>query len=242
MPEVTISAAGGGRFSAYLALPQDAAGRRPGLVMMQQIFGVNAEMRGFTDMYAAKGYVAICPDLFWRMEPGVQIEQPVPREGFAKAIDLVNRLDLDRAVDDLNATAAFLRAHPACNGKIGTIGYCLGGLLAFLMAVRSDSDAHIAYFGVDIEKHLDEAPGVAKPLMLHIPERDSQCSPEAQALIRERLGGRATLYTYPGADHAFNRRGAKTYDAAVTALADGRTDDFLRTHLGGGERLKGEGR
>src|ERR1700751_2288665 len=151
MPEVTLASADGGRFSAYLALPRGATGKRPGVVMMQQIFGVNSEMRGLTDFYADKGYVAICPDLFWRLEPGVQID-PIARTDFAKAIDLVNRLDVDRAVDDLNATVAFLRAHPLCTGKIGTIGYCLGGLFAFLLAARSDTEANVSYFGVDIEK------------------------------------------------------------------------------------------
>jgi carboxymethylenebutenolidase len=231
MPEVTIPSADGGRFAAYLSLPVDGGTKRPGVVMMQQIFGVNSEMRSLTDYYASQGYIAICPDLFWRLEPGVQID-PIARTEFAKAIDLVNRLDVDRAVDDLNATVAFLRAHSLCTGKVGTIGYCLGGLFAFLLAARSDTEANISYFGVDIEKHLGEAPRVAKPLMLHIPEADRQVPPEVQARIKQQLAGRAELHSYPGADHAFNRAGAKTYDAAVTAIADNRTKDFLRKYLG----------
>ncbi|HEX3970742.1 MAG TPA: dienelactone hydrolase family protein [Stellaceae bacterium] len=232
MPEVTIAAADGGRFSAYLALPPSRAGRRPGIVMMQQIFGVNAEMRSFTDFYAAKGYVAICPDLFWRMEPGVQINHPVPKEQIAKALDLANRFDTAHAIADLKATVSFLRGHSACNGKVGTIGYCLGGRLAYQMATQADTEANIGYFGVAIEKYLDEAPRLSKPLLLHMPELDHQCPPEAQALIKATLAGKATLYAYPGADHAFNRIGARTYDAVVTELADERTDEFLRTHLG----------
>jgi carboxymethylenebutenolidase len=231
MPDVRIATADAS-FSAYLALPSGEASKRPGIVMMQQIFGVNAEMRSFTDAYAAKGYVAICPDLFWRMEPGVQIDHPVPKDQIARALDLANRFDNAHAIDDLKATVAFLRAHPACNGKIGTIGYCLGGRLAYQMAIDADAEANIGYFGVGIENHLDEASRLAKPLLLHIPEKDHQCPPEAQARIKERLAGKAALYSYPDTDHAFNRIGAKTYDAAVTALADGRTDDFLRTHLG----------
>jgi carboxymethylenebutenolidase len=232
MPDVTIGAADGGNFSAYLALPKGVTGKRPGIVMMQQIFGVNAEMRGFTDMYAAKGYVAICPDLFWRMKPGVQINHPVSKDQIALAIELANGFDSEHAIDDLKTTVAFLRAHSACNGKIGTIGYCLGGRLAFQMATRSDADANIGYFGVAVEKYLDETPLLTRPLMLHMPELDHQCPPNAQALIKKTLAGKATLYSYPGADHAFNRVGAKTFDEAVTALADGRTDDFLRMHLG----------
>lgn len=232
MTDVTIASADGGRFSAYLVLPRDTSRQRPGVVMMQQIFGVNAEMRGFTDLYAAKGYVAICPDLFWRMEPGFRLDHPIPRDQVPRALDLANRFDTAHAIADLTATVALLRAHPACNGKVGTIGYCLGGRLAYQMAVRADTDANVGYFGVAIEKYLDEAPRLAKPLLLHIPELDHQCPPEAQAEIKAALAGQAALYSYPGADHAFNRVGAKTYDAAVTALADGRTDDFLRTHLG----------
>jgi carboxymethylenebutenolidase len=232
MPEVTIKAADGGMFSAYLALPPGAPGKRPGIVMMQQIFGANAEMRGFTDDYAAQGYVAICPDLFWRLEPGVQID-PLSPEGFPKALTYAPRFDADLGVADLTATLAYLRAHPACNGKVGSVGYCLGGTLAYLMAARSDADANVGYFGVGIEKRLDEAPKVAKPLMLHIPENDRHCLPPAQSAIRDALAGRAELHCYPGADHAFNRVGARSYNAEVTALADDRTLNFLRRHLGG---------
>jgi carboxymethylenebutenolidase len=231
MPEVTITAADGGRFSAYLSLPANAAGKLSGIVMMQQIFGANAEMRGFTDDYAAQGYVAICPDLFWRLEPGVQID-PLAPDGFQKAVAYAPRFDADQGVDDLKVALAFLRAHPACNGRVGTVGYCLGGLLAYLMAARSDADCNVGYFGVGIEKRLGEAANVRKPLLLHIPENDRHCLPEAQAQITAALTGRADLVSYPGADHAFNRVGAKSYNRDVTALADDRTANFLRRHLG----------
>lgn len=230
MTKVTIRAADGGAFSAYLSLPQNAAAPAPGIVMMQQIFGANAEMRGFTEAFAGQGYVAICPDLFWRIEPGVEID-PLAPDGFAKALGYAPRFDADRGVEDLQATVAFLRAHPACSGRVGTVGYCLGGLLAFLMAARSDAQCHVGYFGVGIEKRIAEAARMAKPLMLHIPENDRHVPPEAQALIKERLAGKAELFGYPGAQHAFNRVGAKSYDAAVTALADDRTAAFLRRHL-----------
>ncbi|HWE71768.1 MAG TPA: dienelactone hydrolase family protein [Stellaceae bacterium] len=230
MPNVTINAADGGTFSAYLSLPKNVTAKTPGIVMMQQIFGANAEMRGFTDDYAAQGYVAICPDLFWRIEPGVEID-PLGPDGFQRAVNYAPRFDADRGVEDLKATVAFLRAHPACNGKIGTVGYCLGGLLAYLMAARSDADCNVGYFGVRIEKYLGEAGNVTRPLMLHIPEADRHVSPEAQAQTKAVLVGRAELCSYPGADHAFNRVGAKSYNQEVTALADDRTANFLRRHL-----------
>lgn len=231
MPKVTIAAADGGSFSAYLSLPKSASGKVPGIVMMQQIFGANAEMRGFTDDYAAQGYVAICPDLFWRIEPGVEID-PLAPDGFPKALSYAPRFNADQGIEDLKAAVAFLRAHPACNGKIGTVGYCLGGLLAYLMAARSDADCNVGYFGVGIEKRLGDAANVAKPLLLHIPEVDRHVPPEAQAQTKAALAGRAELCSYPGADHAFNRVGAKSYNKEVTALADDRTANFLRRHLG----------
>lgn len=231
MPDVTIKSADGGEFSAYLSLPPAGAGKVPGIIMMQQIFGVNAEMRGFTDDFAAHGYVAICPDLFWRQQPGVQLIPGTP-DAFQKALVFARGFDNAKAVEDLRATMAVLRAHPACNGKIGTVGYCLGGLLAFLMSTRSDADCNVGYFGVGIEKEIADAAKIAKPLMLHIPEKDRHVPPEVQTLIKERLKGRAELLLYPDAEHAFNRVGAASYNRDVTNIAYERTAAFLRRYLG----------
>jgi carboxymethylenebutenolidase len=230
MPDVTIPSADGGSFSAYLSLPPAGAGPAPGIIMMQQIFGVNAEMRGFTDDFAASGYVAICPDLYWRQEPGVQIIPGTP-DSFPTALGYAGKLDHDKAVEDLKAALRFLRAHSACSGKIGTVGYCLGGLFAFLMATRSDADCNVGYFGVGIEKKIAEAAKLAKPLLLHVPENDRHVPPQAQATIIAALDGKAELHRYPGADHAFNRVTAPSYDPAVTALADRRTHAFLKRYL-----------
>jgi carboxymethylenebutenolidase len=231
MPEVTIKASDGGAFSAYLSSPRAPKGKVPGIIMMQQIFGVNAEMRGFTDDFAAQGYVAICPDLFWRQVPGVQLV-PGTQDSFQKALALAQKFDHGKAVDDLKATMSFLRAHPGCNGKIGTVGYCLGGLLAFLMAARSDADCHVGYFGVGIEKEIADAAKIEKPLMLHIPEKDRHVPPAARAIVKDALKHRAELHLYPDADHAFNRVGAASYNEAVTALAYDRTASFLQRYLG----------
>ena len=231
MPDVTIKASDGGAFSAYLSLPRAPKGKVPGIIMMQQIFGVNAEMRGFTDDFAAQGYVAICPDLYWRQQPGVQL-MPGEPGAFDMARGYGAKFDTDKAVDDLKAAVGYLRTHPLCNGKIGTVGYCLGGLLAYLMAARSDAQCNVGYFGVRIEKYIAEATKVAHPLMLHIPEADRYVPPAAQAIIIAGLEGKAVLHRYPDADHAFNRVGAASYNAAVTALAYDRTASFLKRHLG----------
>ena len=231
MPEVRIEATdGSGIFAAYISLPPETAAPRPGIICMQQIFGVNPEMRGFTDDFVAHGYVAICPDLFWRQEPDVQIVPGSPG-AFDRAVRYGRGFDADKGVEDLKATLAFLRGHPSCNGKVGTVGYCLGGLMAYLMAARSDAACSVGYFGVGIEQRIEEAASLAQPLMLHIPEKDRHVPREAQAIVRRALEGRAVLYTYPEADHAFNRVGANSYDAEVTALAYDRTDAFLRRHL-----------
>jgi carboxymethylenebutenolidase len=184
MPEVTIKSADGGSFSAYLSLPANPRG--PGIITMQQIFGVNAEMR----------------------------------------------LDIDKCVEDLKSTLAFLRTYPGCNAKVGTVGYCLGGLTAFLMATRSDAECNVSYFGVGIEKYIGEATQLKKPLLLHVPVKDRTVPPEAQKIIEEGVRGKAEFYSYPDADHGFNRVGSRVYDKDVTELARARTAAFLTRYHG----------
>ncbi len=231
MAEVTIRAADGGGFSAYLAVPK--SGKGPGIVLIQEIFGVNKVMRDLADGFAAQGYTAMCPDLFWRQEPGVQITDKSEAE-WKKAFSLMQGFNTDKGVDDLKATLATLRKHPACTGKAGSIGYCLGGKLAFLMATRSDSDANVSYYGVGLQDSLGEAKSIKKPLLLHIAEKDQFVPPEAQKKVIEALKGNklVTIYTYPGADHAFARIGGQHYDKKAADLANQRTAEFLKKHLG----------
>lgn len=228
MPDIDIAADDGGRFSAYLSLP--SRGKGPGMLLMHAIFGVNAEMRGFADDFAAHGYVALCPDLFWRREPGVQLTPGTP-EGTRRSQELARAFDASTGVQDLKASLAYLRGHPSCTRKVGTVGYCLGGKMAYLMALRSDADCNVGYFGVGIERLLDQADQLARPLLLHIPELDSHCPPQAQRAIIAALQGRAELHSYPGAEHAFNRAGSKRFDAAATALSYQRTAEFLGRYL-----------
>ncbi len=231
MAEVTIRAADGGSFSAYLATPK--SGKGPGIVLIQEIFGVNKVMRDLADGFAAQGYTVMCPDLFWRQEPGVQITDKTEAE-WKKAFSLMQGFNTAKGVDDLKATLATLRKHQACTGKVGSIGYCLGGKLAFLMATRSDSDANVGYYGVGLQDSLGEAKNIKKPLLLHIAEKDQFVPPEAQKKVIEALKGNklVIIYTYPGADHAFARIGGQHYDKKAADLANQRTAEFLKKHLG----------
>ena len=231
MAEVTIRAADGGSFSAYLATPK--SGKGPGIVLIQEIFGVNKVMRDLADGFAAQGYTVMCPDLFWRQEPGVQITDKTEAE-WKKAFSLMQGFNTAKGVDDLKATLATLRKHQACTGKVGSIGYCLGGKLAFLMATRSDSDANVGYYGVGLQDSLGEAKNIKKPLLLHIAEKDQFVPPEAQKKVIEALTGNklVIIYTYPGADHAFARIGGQHYDKKAADLANQRTAEFLKKHLG----------
>ena len=222
---VKVRSFDGGEFRAYLAIPE--CGRGPGLVVLQEIFGVNANMRGVCDWFAARGFVALCPDLFWRMEPDLQLD---PRRDFDRALALLNHLDEARAVDDGAAAMAHLRSHDACTGRVGAVGYCLGGKLAFLLAARDRPDAAAGYYGVAIERSLDEAKNIACPLMLHLAGLDKYCPPLAQKQIAAALP-EASIYHYPNSDHAFARKGGAHYDPAAAELGDLRTVEFFLRHL-----------
>jgi carboxymethylenebutenolidase len=231
MPDITIKATDGGSFSGYLALPK--SGRGPGVVVIQEIFGVNDVMRRITDEVAALGCVALCPDLFWRQEPGIQITDKTEAE-WQRAFQLFQGFDQEKGIEDLKATMAALRGHQACTGKVGSIGFCLGGRLAYLTATRTDVDCAVGYYGVGIETLLDEAKNIKKPLMLHIAEKDKFVPPEAQKKVKDALGKNplVTIHSYPDVDHAFARVGGHSYVKAAAEQANARTAAFFKQHLG----------
>ena len=231
MTDVLIQAADHGRFSAYLAEPK-GAGKAPGMIVIQEIFGINGNIRAICDDYAAQGYVAVAPDLFWRQEPGVQLDSNT-KDGWDKAMVLFQGFSETKGVEDLIATLAWLRTQPRVDGKVGCVGYCLGGKLAYLMATRSDIDSAVGYYGVGIDGSIGEASAITKPLMLHAAEKDGFSSPEALKQIRDGLAPivHATLHSYPGMDHAFARKGGEHYDAQAAKLADGRTAQFFADNL-----------
>src|SRR2546423_1396398 len=207
-PELsTIKSFDGGEVGAYVALP--AARHGPGILVLQEVFGGHEFLRGIADWYAAHGLVAICPDLFWRQERGVQLTDN--DADFQKAIQLYQGLDEAKAVEDSAAAVEFLRKHPACSGRVGAVGFCLGGNLAWLLSVRFKPDCAVGYYGVSIEKTLGEADGLSSPLMLHIGGKDQYCPPDAQKEIHTALDSNrlVTLHDYPDQDHAFGRPGGK---------------------------------
>ena len=230
MGETTTIKTDDGQFAAYVARPSNP--KAPAIVVIQEIFGVNAVMRGVCDELAAAGFLAVCPDLFWRIEPGIDITDQSEAE-WKKAFELYNAFDVEAGVKDIAATIDHVRTLPEVNGKVGAVGFCLGGLLAYLTATRTDADASVAYYGVGIEKHLVESEKQAHPLLMHIAEEDQFVPKEAQALILAQLKNhpQVEIFTYPGRDHAFARQGGEHYDAADAKLAGDRTLAFFQQHL-----------
>jgi len=229
MPDITIDGPDGS-FGAYLAVP--ATTPAPGLVVAQEIFGVNQVMRDICDWLAGEGYAACCPDIFWRIEPGIQITDQSEAE-WQRAFELFGLFDVDKGVDDLKTTLAHLRGRPDCTGKAGSIGYCLGGKLAFLMGTRTDADCNVSYYGVGLDELLGEAGNITKPLLMHVASQDQFLPPEAQEKIKAGLAGhpQVVLHVYDGQDHAFARVGGEHYDAAAAELANGRSLAHLQASL-----------
>ncbi|MFC3080569.1 dienelactone hydrolase family protein [Phenylobacterium terrae] len=227
----SIRTSDGGTMSAYVARPGRSPA--PAVVVIQEIFGVNKVMRDITDGLAAQGYVAVCPDLFWRIEPGIDITDQSEAE-WKKAFELFNAFDVDKGVQDIAATVADIRGDSTCNGKVGAVGFCLGGQLAYLTATRTDADASVSYYGVGIENRLGEAGKIGKPLLMHIAEEDQFVPKPAQAQIIGALKDhpQVTIHTYPGRDHALARVGGEHYHEGDARTAGERTLAFFRQHLG----------
>lgn len=228
--DITVEGADG-NFGAYLATP--ASGHGPGVIVIQEIFGVNDVVRKICDSHAARGRFALAPDLFWRLEPGVQLTDKT-QEHWGRAFGLMQRFDADNGIVDVQASMSYLRKVQGCTGKVGDVGYCLGGQLAFLCSTRTDTDASVAYYGVNIQNRLGEAGKIKTPVMLHIAGKDQYVPPEAQSQISDTLKGNplVNIHVYPEMDHAFSREGGQHYDKACADLANTRTDNFFRQHLG----------
>ncbi len=213
----------------YVATPADQTAAA--IIVMPEIFGVNAGIRKKCDDWAALGYVALAPDVFWRFAPGVELDPEVP-EQMQEAFGYFQRFDANLGVQDIEAAIRWLR-HTQNIAKVGLVGFCLGGRMAYMAAARTDIDASVGYYGVMIDQMLGEAHAIANPLMLHIPTADHFVGPEAQAAIHAGLDThpKVVLHDYPGLDHGFAAEMGGRRDDAGATLADERTRLFLAEHL-----------
>jgi len=230
MPDVKIKSLDDREFGGYFAAPSNKHG--PGIVVIQEIFGVNAAMRQICDDLASKGYLAVCPDLFWRQQPGVQLTDKTPAE-WERAFELYKGFDVEAGVRDLLSTLAHVRSMPGCSGKVGAIGYCLGGKLAYLMASRSDVDAAVSYYGVGLEELTDEIHDIRMPFMMHVAGADKFSTPQTRdkLLSAVKKNHIITNFVYENMNHAFARPNGQDYNAEAAELANKRTIDFFAKHL-----------
>ncbi len=228
MHEIKLKAAdGAGEFTAYVWEPKTKQ-KAGAVVLIQEIFGVNDALRATAEDLAAQGFIAVAPDLFWRQQPGVNLTDKSEAE-WKQAFALMNGFNQDKGVEDLKVTLAAARKLPGCNGNAGTMGFCLGGRLAVMMATRSDADVNVSYYGVGLDNLTGEFANIAAPLMLHIAEKDEYFPTAAQETLLDALEDNEWVdaFIYPGVQHAFARVNGVHYDARAAVIANGRTTELL---------------
>ncbi|MBL4588987.1 MAG: dienelactone hydrolase family protein [Alphaproteobacteria bacterium] len=235
MAQIEISAKTGGTFSAYIARPEGVSKENPApvVIVIQEIFGVNQNLKNRCDELATAGFIALCPDLFWRIEAGINLTDQTEAE-WARAFELFNAFNIDQGIQDLNDVLAYARNMEDSNRLVSCIGYCLGGKLSYLMSARTSVDISIGYYGVGIQDLLDEAKNITKPLLLHIAQEDEYTDKNAQKLINTALSENSniTIHNYPDMNHAFTRIGGTHYDEHNSTIANTRTLEFLKNHNG----------
>lgn len=219
-----------GVMGGYLAIPN---GPPVGaIVAIMEIWGVNDTMRKHAHEFAEAGFVCFVPDLFWRQEPGVELSDGNPAD-VKKAFDLYYDFDYDLGVRDMEDTVKHLATLPECNGRVGAVGYCLGGKLCYLMCCRTDIDCAVAYYGTYIEHNIREVGNLHRPFMLHMAMKDRWVQAEVNELLERRLAPNplVEIHKYPGADHAFARHGGRTYSKPEADRALGLSVEFFKRHL-----------
>jgi carboxymethylenebutenolidase len=228
--DIKLKAKDGKEFSAYKAVPKD--GRGPGMLVIQEIFGVNSHIREVVDLYAQLGFVALAPDIFFRVKPGLNIGYSPDeiQEGFS----YYQKLDFDEAVVDLTSAIESMREMPEVVAKVGSVGYCMGGQLSFRLATKNVVDAAVAYYGGGLEPFIDQAKDLKTPLLMHFAEKDDHIPQSTVKKVEEALAEKrdASVYVYPGADHGFNCDQRGSYDRTSAMVALARTNVFLHKHLG----------
>jgi carboxymethylenebutenolidase len=209
------------QFDAYVSLPP--TGRGPGLVILQEIFGVNEHIRAVADQYAADGYCVIAPDIFWR--EGRKIELAYDPQGFERGLGLLGKLDIDQTAIDLQATVTALKQLSACTGKVGSLGFCMGGLLSFIAAAEAGVDTAVCYYGGGIHQHLDRAKKISCPVLFHFADQDAYIPQQAVQAVRKSLGGRKNVrvIVHAGVDHGFNCWRRPAWNQVTAARARGQS-------------------
>jgi carboxymethylenebutenolidase len=227
---IDIPLPGGQRFRGYLSVP--ASGSGPGLVLLQEIFGVNATMRAAADLFAEEGYVSLVPDLFWRLQPGIELGYD--QADRAQALAYYKKFEVDQGVADIGAALQALRSRPECTGKTGVVGFCLGGLLAYLSAARLPVDAAVGFYGGGIDQHLDETARIRCPLLLHFGDKDEHIPQASVQKVQAALAGRpeVSILRYPSAGHGFYLPGRASFHFLSAQMAHSPTIGLLRQALG----------
>jgi len=230
MGETVSYALPGGNINLFIERPANGPG--PAVVLLHEVFGVNDDMRASCRELADRGFVAICPDLFWRISPGFSLSTWTDAD-LPRIQEIYRAFDRDQAADDIAAILAFARTPPVGAGRAGVMGYCMGGLMAFLTTARHGADATVVYYPGEAELYLAEASAVHTPMIVHLGTEDEYISKDAQRGIVEAFAGnpQVTIYSYPGCSHAFARHSGDHFDEAAAALANGRTSSFLNDRL-----------
>jgi carboxymethylenebutenolidase len=216
-------------FTGYLALPESKKG--PGLLLVQEIFGVNKHIRETADLYAEAGFVVLAPDVFWRVQPHVELNYTP--DDLKQGMQLAQKNDKDLMIKDMNAAIATLKARAEYAGKVGVVGYCLGGTVAYKLATHDLVDCAVGYYGGGIEQSLDESKDFHCPLMLHFGAKDSHIPLTSVEKIRKGLEGKGhvEIFVYNEADHGFNCDQRASYERKSAMLAYGRSMVLLQKTL-----------
>lgn len=221
-----------GQGSIPLHVAEPSGTPRGAIIVIQEIFGINPGIRQKCADWAAKGYLAVAPDVFWRQQPGVELNPDVPEE-FQTGVGYMMKHDFDLGIRDVEAVIHWIRREKGVS-KVGLVGFCMGGKVAYMAATRTDIDASAGYYGVGIDAMLNESHAIAKPLLLHVPTADGFVQPEAQAAMHAGLddNSHVTIHDYEGLDHGFADTFGARRDEDGATLADQRTEDFFAAHVG----------
>ncbi|HEY9101107.1 dienelactone hydrolase family protein [Chitinimonas sp.] len=228
---IQISSKEGPDFKGYLSLPPTGSG--PGVILIQEIFGVNHHIQAVADQYALDGYTVLAPDLFWRIKPGISLSYR--EEEWATAFGYMKQMDFGLAVQDLVTATQTLRGRPECTGKVASLGYCLGGLLSYFTGANAEVDATVCYYPGSIDQNLDQIGKIRGPILIHFAGADEYIGDAAIAATRKAFEGRkqTQIEHYPGVQHGFNCWERPMYNQQASALAHGKTLQFLSFALSG---------